>query len=47
MAWKRFCRAVVPLRASEESSRFERADFAVWCRRGVVEKSVGKFRRAV
>ena len=38
---------MVPLRAADESSGFERASFEVWDRTAVVLKSVGIFRRAL
>jgi hypothetical protein len=47
IAWNRFCLVVVPLRAADESSGFERASFEVWDRTAVVLKSVGIFRRAL
>lgn len=47
IAWKRFCLLVVPLRAADESSGFERASLEVWQRTDVELKSVGMFRRAL
>lgn len=38
---------MLPAFAVEGSSGFARAALEVWCRRGVVAKSVGMFRRAV
>lgn len=38
---------MLPAFAVEGSSGFARAALDVWCRRGVVAKSVGMFRRAV
>lgn len=37
---------MLPARAEEGSSGCARADLEVWFRRGVLEKSVGMFRRA-
>jgi len=47
MAWNRFCRVVVLDLALAESSLWPRDDLEVWCRRVVVEKSVGMLRRAL